>query len=652
MSASPFRPIDRSEHELLVIDDDPASRYATQRRLISAGFRVREAATGADGLAMADSTVSAIVLDLHLPDIDGFEVCRLLRSNPATCHIPILHLTAAYVTDDDKVRGLDAGADAYLTHPVEPAVLVASVQALVRTRVAEAAMRSSEAKFRGIYLSAPSGISLIHRDGNFLDANPAMLKLLGRPLTEVVGRPVEQFIAPDERDKASALTRPADDPNGPLRLTVLDSAGRQVPLEWHLSAHSDDVVLAQVTDITIRLQGERLKEQSIEREREARASAEHLNRTKDEFIAVLSHELRSPLNAMMGWAHVLRRRGGDELTMKGLDAIERNGKAQARLISDLLDMSQLNMGKMGLTFAPVDLVEVVRTAVSTLSPSLLENENEVRIVAEPPPPFVRGDVERLQQVLWNLLSNAVKFSPRGAPIKVTLVAVNDGVRIDVRDEGRGIAEGFLPHIFERFTQADRANQRNRSGLGLGLSIVQNLVQGHGGTVTARSEGPGKGANFEVWLPISGPKAHAGSVVDDVDPDLSEALHGVRLLVIDDDPEARSILQIILADHGAKLRFAANYEEALQLLAAYKPDAIVCDIGLPGQDGYQLISEVRRREFPGERVPAVALTAFSQAKDSAQAVAAGFDIHLSKPVRPLQLLQTISDLIDRERRRPA
>jgi signal transduction histidine kinase/ActR/RegA family two-component response regulator len=425
-----------------------------------------------------------------------------------------------------------------------------------------------------------------------------------------------------------------------------------VPLEWHVSAHSDDVVLAQVTDITVRLLSERLKEQSIERERDARASAEQLNRIKDEFIAVLSHELRSPLNAMMGWAHVLRRRGGDELTMKGLDAIERNGKAQARLISDLLDMSQLNMGKMGLTLAPVDLVEVVSTAVSNLSPSLLENKNEVRIVAEPPPPFVRGDAERLQQVFWNLLSNAVKFSPKGAPIDVRLTAENDGVRIDVRDEGRGIAAAFLTHIFERFTQADRANQRNRGGLGLGLSIVQNLVQAHGGTVTAHSDGPGKGATFEVWLPISGPKAYGSSVVDDVDPDVSNALHDVRVLVIDDDPEARSILQIIFADHGAKVRFAANYEEALQSLAADKPDAIVCDIGLPGKDGYQLIAEVRRGELPGRRVPALALTAFSQAKDSAQALAAGFDVHLSKPVRPLQLLQTISDLIDRERRRRA
>jgi CheY-like chemotaxis protein len=263
--------------------------------------------------------------------------------------------------------------------------------------------------------------------------------------------------------------------------------------------------------------------------------------------------------------------------------------------------------------------------------------------------MVRGDGGRLQQVFWNLLSNAAKFSHKGGVISVVFVVENNGVRVDVRDEGRGITAEFLPYIFDRFTQAERASQRNRSGLGLGLSIVQNLVQAHGGTVTARSDGLDQGATFEVWLPIDGPNVHGGLLLDDAEPKVDAALRDVHLLVIDDDPEARSILQLIFTDHGAKVRFAVNYEEALEALTEFRPDAIVCDIGLPGKDGYQLMEEVRRRESHGEHVPALALTAFSQAKDTAKALASGFDVHFAKPVRPVQLLQALSSLVHR---RPA
>jgi PAS domain S-box-containing protein len=649
MSASAsddFRPIDRSEHELLVVDDDPASRYATQRRLSSAGFRTREAATGAEALASATSLLSAIVLDIHLPDIDGFDLCRRLRSNPETSRIPILHLTAAYVTDDDKVRGLDAGADAYLTHPVEPAVLVATVQALVRTRIAEAAMRTSEAKFRAIYANAPSGICLVDRAGHFLDANPAMLKIMGRPIADVVGRALADFVVPADVAKVPALMRQRADGDAPEELTLMDHGGAEVPLEWRLSSHSDDVVLAQVTDITERMVSERIKQQSLDRERDARTSAEQLNRMKDEFIAVLSHELRSPLNAIMGWVHVLIRRGGDEQTMQGLRAIERNGKAQTRLISDLLDVSRADVGKMRLERTPLDLADVVRSTVAALDAASVENDNEVHVHAEAPLPAVYGDAARLQQVMWNLLSNAIKFSPKGGRIDVVCARDADGVHVAVRDQGQGIAAEFLPHVFDRFAQASSANQRYRSGLGLGLSIVQTLVTAHGGRVTVSSPGLGQGATFEVWLPVDDPSEAGKPDAAGIESPLDSPLHGLRLLVVDDDPEALSMLQIILGDRGASIECARDYDDALQVLQQFGPDLIVCDIGLPGRDGYQLIEEVRRREPRGSRVPALALTAFTQRQDRLRALEAGFDDHLSKPLRPLQLVQAISQLVGR------
>lgn len=650
--SSPFpmpRVIDRSAHELLIVDDDPASRYVTLRRLSSAGFRTREAASGAEALVAADASLSAIVLDVHLPDIDGLELCQLLHEREDTAHIPIVHLSAAYVTDEDKVRGLDSGADAYLTHPVDAAVLVATVQAVVRTHTAEEAMRRSEAKFRTVYENAPSGICLLDAHSRFLDANPAMLSMLHRSLGELVGRRLGDFAA--TRD--AALVHPARAGRRAAdvqQLDLVDGHGKVVPLEWHLSWHSDGVTLAQVIDISARLDEERRRQMAIDRERDARTSAEQLNRMKDEFIAVLSHELRSPLNAIMGWTHVLLSRGANEQTLDGLRAIERNGKAQARLISDLLDMSRLNVGKMRLARSPLDPLEMVQAAVSSLDATSGDNGNPIAVHAAPDLPAVFGDSARLQQVMWNLLSNAVKFSAPHAPIDVVVARDGEGVRIAVRDHGRGIAPEFLPHLFERFTQADSANERFRSGLGLGLSIVSHLVQAHGGRVTATSEGLGRGSTFEVWLPagLTEEAVSGYGALDDGAPVPADAMLGGRkLLLIDDDPEALAMLQIILADRGAQVLCATGYDEALALIEGERPDLVVCDIGLPGRDGYQLIQEIRRREGDGPRVPAIALTAFSQFKDREHARAAGFDAHLTKPARPMHLVRTIALLVSPE-----
>jgi PAS domain S-box-containing protein len=647
--ATGFHPIDRGAHEVLIVDDDPAARYATTRRLASAGFRTVEAASGAEALAAIRPSLSAVLLDVHLPDIDGFALCRHLRSLPEISRIPILQMSAAYVTDDDKVRGLDSGADAYLTHPVDAAVLVATVQALVRTRQAEAAMRRSEANFKAIYLNAPTGLCLLDAEGRFLDANPALQRLLMRPLEGLVGRAVVDFVVPADAERARAMGTGlrAGDGESLAELSLRNGHGRTIPMEWRLSFHSEGVTMAQVIDVSAHRSEQRTQQLSIDRERDARANAEQLNRMKDEFIAVLSHELRSPLNAMMGWTHVLLRQGGAELQLRALRAIERNGQAQARLIADLLDMSRLNVGKMRLTRTLVDVAEVVESAVASLQPTLEENGNAVVLDLEPGLPLVYGDGARLQQVITNLLSNAVKFSPRDASIEVQAASADGGVCIRVRDHGRGIAPEFIPHLFERFTQADSANQRYRSGLGLGLTIVSHLVQAHGGRVSGASEGPGHGATFEVWLPIGTPEAAATGAEDDApDAPLEMPLQGRRLLLVDDDTEALLMLQVVLSDRGATVEFAHDHDEALAALQRQRPDLLVCDIGLPGKDGHQVIREIRRREGDGPRLPAVALTAFAQRSDHEQALAAGFDAYLNKPVRPLLLVKTIGELLGR------
>ena len=650
-----FRPIDRSEHELLVIDDNPASRYATVRQLRSAGFRTREAATGADGLAAADESISGVVLDIHLPDIDGFDLCALLRSRPGTARVPVLHLTAAYVTDEDKVRGLDSGADAYLARPVEPAVLVATVQALVRTRIAEEAMRRSESKFRAIYLQAQAGITLLDDQGRVIDANPAMLKLLARSDAEVIGQPLSDFAPREWAGTIVGFSVASDAPSSSREVPMQRPDGALIHVEWSVSPHIEPgVTMAVATDISQRVALEHQRQQLLDRERIARGEAEQVSRMKDDFIAVLSHELRTPLNAIMSWTHVLRQRGGTDEAMRGLAAIERNGTTQARMISDLLDMSRLNLGKLPLTFTSIDPADEVVASVNAMRPANADAGPRIDVELAPRYRPIRVDASRLQQVIWNLVSNAIKFSPPGGRIAIALIEEAAGLHIRVSDEGQGIAPEFLPFVFDRFAQSDAASNRLRGGLGLGLSIVKQLVEAHGGSVSAASAGLGRGATFDVWLPseqvhveaLEGPDSSHGLEAID----LSQAsLDGMHLLIVDDDPEASAMLRIILSDRGAVVQAAPDVRSALELLALRRFDVLISDIGMAGQDGYDLIREIRRIEvdgpLPRTHLPAIALTSFAREQDRAQALAAGFDAHCAKPLRPLALLQQIRTLLD-------
>ena len=648
-----FRPIDRSQHRLLVINDDPATRYAIARVLRAAGFQTVEAATGTEGLRAAQAEdLSAMVVDVHLPDIDGFELCRILRSQGATSRMPVLHLSAAYVTDEDKVRGLDSGADAYLTHPVEPAVLVATVQALVRTRVAEEAMRRSESKFRAIYEQAPSGLALIDDEGRVRDANPQMLQLLGRCLAEVVGRRLEEFQRPPPHGNPG---------EGPAEVAIEVPGGRTVHLSLSLSAQIEPgVSLIVATDVSQRTALETQRQQLLERERMARSEAERVSRLKDTFIAVLSHELRSPLNAMVGWTHVLQQRGGSDETMRALAAIERNGRLQARMISDLLDMSRLNLGKLPLSLERVDPAEAVVAAVSAVQPDLDAKQIELQVEAEGELGPLRADSSRLQQVISNLLSNAVKFSAKGGRVTVGLRAEGGWVVLTVSDQGQGIAPDFLPFVFDRFMQSDAGRSRQHGGLGLGLSIVKQLVEAHDGRVRVHSAGLGQGALFEVRLPLEGEVARADPPV--AGPEAADSLlapltpesdgeraplAGLRLLVVDDDADASGMLQIIMRDRGASVRVAGSSAQALAALQESDFDVLISDIGMPGKDGYELVRELRGLERQsGRHLPAIALTSFTRGQDEAHALAAGFDAHCPKPLRPLNLVGLVARLAGR------
>ncbi|WP_373536527.1 PAS domain S-box protein [Microcoleus sp.] len=401
------------------------------------------------------------------------------------------------------------------------------------------------------------------------------------------------------------------------------------------------------TDITDRLEAEAERERLLALEKAAREEAEQANRVKDEFLAVLSHELRTPLNPIMGWAKLLQ---SNVLTPQkqryALETIERNAKLQTQLIEDLLDVSRILQGKVSLNIVPVDLAEAIDSAMETVRLSAQVKSIQINAQFAPNVGRVLGDGGRLQQVVWNLLSNAVKFTPAGGKIDIALDRVDTDAQISVTDTGKGIEPDFLPYVFDYFRQADSTYTRKFGGLGLGLAIVRHLVELHGGTVISDSAGEGKGATFTVkipLMPVQPPTIPAASAP----PEKSFNLSGIRVLAVDDDADARDLVVFLLEDCGASVTAVSNATDALAALIVSLPDLLLSDIGMPDTDGYMLLRQVRA--LPAEQgglVPAIALTAYAGEIDYRQALAAGFQRHLSKPLEPDKLLQTMLDLLDR------
>lgn len=401
------------------------------------------------------------------------------------------------------------------------------------------------------------------------------------------------------------------------------------------------------------------KDKLLESERAARIEVERASRMKDEFLATLSHELRTPLNAILGWSQILRHNSKPEDIEEGVQVIERNARVQTQIIEDLLDMSRIISGKFRLDVQRTNLADVVKAAVETVMPAADARGVRIQTVLDPVAGPVSGDPSRLQQVFWNLLTNAVKFTPRGGRVQVVLERVNSHLEVSVIDTGEGIDESFLPHVFDRFRQADATTTRRHGGLGLGLAIVKQLVEVHGGSVRVKSGGVGSGSTFTVALPLTvlhadpqpdtqrrHPEVGAAPVLDET----CMSIEGVKVLVVDDEPDARHLVKRLLEDCKAAVTTAASAREALDTLKTSRPDILVSDIGMPGEDGYSLIRKVR--ELPaseGGNIPAIALTAYARAEDRMKAVLAGFELHVVKPVESAELIAMIASLAKRARR---
>ena len=528
-----------------------------------------------------------------------------------------------------------------------------------RKRV-ETAVSESDRRTRAMLETALDAIIGMNHLGKITEFNPAAERIFGYDRDEALGRELADLLIPLHLRAAhrEGLQRYRATGHGPfvdrrVETTGYHADGHEFPVEVAITRDSNEDpprFTGFVRDLTERAHAERERDQLLQNELAARRDAEAANRAKDQFLATLSHELRTPLNAIVGWTHVLLAGADAAQTRQGLEAIDRNARLQTRLVSDILDVSRIITGGLQLDRQPVDVRSVVATAVDVVQPAANAKQVQLRSHVAASNTTTLGDAQRLQQVVWNLLSNAVKFSKPGGLVEV---AIEDGgpgtIRIRVTDNGEGIDPGFLPFVFERFRQADESISRQHGGLGLGLAIVRTLVELHGGSVRAESDGTDKGATFVVELKsvVGQPVAaavdpqHTGDGSRPRDP---RQLANYRVVVVDDDADGRDALAAILTSAGAKVQIAASADEALRLVHSWCPNILLADIGMPGLNGYDLIREIRRREgHTGAYLPVVAVTAYATSKDRERALAEGFDDHLTKPVSPAAIIQTVQSL---------
>jgi len=667
LSAEPAHPRQREngKREKIIWADDDVDMREFVRRLLADRWDVVAVENGSAALTAAREEETDLVLaDVMMPVLDGFGLVRELRGDPRTATIPII-LLSARAGEESRLEGLRQGADDYLVKPFSARELIARVESrLELSRVRREALSREQELRERLQLPfehMPIGCIMFHPQlKTITDWNPAAEKIFGYQRSEVLGRNgFEVLLEPGSHvreDQIVELLRKGEMAYSINRNVTKD--GRSILCEWHNTPLRDAAgeviaVMSMVQDVTERKQVQAERERLLESERLARTEAERATHIKDEFLATVSHELRSPLTAIVGWADVIRHGKATQGQIEhGVEVIRRNALTQAQLIGDLLDLSRIVTGKMRLTPEVVDLAAVIHAAVELVKPSADARTIEISCSIEPLSERVHGDPARLQQIVGNLLSNAVKFTPRGGRIELTLLRAEEHLEVRVSDTGEGIPADFLPHVFERFRQGDASAAREYGGLGIGLALVRELTQLHGGEVSAASDGEGKGATFTVKLPVAArqrephPEASA-AVPPGVIPGAAR-LEGVRVLLVDDEPDALEVIQRILEDRHAEVTPLRSADAALSLLAAGASfDVLLADIGMPGRDGYEFITDVRKL---GIRTPAAALTALARSEDRTRALYTGFQAHLTKPAQASELLATVASLGNTRSRR--
>ena len=516
----------------------------------------------------------------------------------------------------------------------------------------------ARALLAGIVNSSEDAIISKSLEGVITSWNTSAERMFGYTPEEAIGKSIIMIIPPELREEEKMILGRLRQGQRIEHFETIRVAknGKRINISLTVSpvrnTQGEIIGASKIArDITEKVHSERELTRLLSSERAAREQAEAASRAKDEFVAMISHEIRSPLNAILGWSQMLRQGALDKTaTANALESIERNARAQAQLVSDLLDVSRVITGKLRINARPVDIMNSVESALESVQSAAEAKQITIDVQREPYATVVTGDADRLQQVLWNLLSNAVKFTPRQGHVSVKIARANSHLEVAVSDSGIGISEDFLPYVFDRFAQADTTSARKHAGLGLGLAIARHIVELHGGRIAAESAGEGKGATFRITLPVRAlqlREADPSQTTVPIDTIADEImLNGLRIMVVDDEAETREMLKMMLSSHGAEVLAASSGMEALAQIDECQPGIIVSDIGMPVMDGYMFMKRVRAMDSEQRSVPAIALTAYARAEDRLRALAAGFQMHVPKPVEASELVMVIASLVRR------
>lgn len=623
--------------KILIVDDNEVNRYSTARILRSAGYESVDAASGQEGLSLCLQRPELVLLDVNLPDIDGFQVCKQLRSDPRTADIPIVHTSATFVSDDDRIQGLDVGADGYLTRPFEPRVLIATIRACLRARRAE----SERAKFAKLVEQSRDLIAIYDAQWVPTYMNQAGLNIVGIDAVEYATIPlIKRLLGVGDLSwlEEEFLPKVLREGHGECEVRISNQrTGKELWMNCRMGVQKNEHERVVGYFAVCR----EVSEQKALEEK-LRTVVDDLsasNRKLNEFLATLAHELRNPMSPIRMGLELIRIADDDvSAIQQARTMMERQALQMIRLIDDLLDLSRITQGKLTLRQAQLDIADVISMAVDAIRPAANEARHELEVSLPDDPIVLVGDPNRLAQVFANILNNAVKYTRPEGRISIAAKRDFDRVAISIRDNGLGIPTAMQQSIFEMFTQIDRSIEEGYTGLGIGLTLVKRLVEMHHGTISVHSAGQDQGSEFIVRLPCKTDVADVA--VEHLESNTPHSRH--RVLVVDDNRDSAALLGLVLKVLGNEIELAHDGLEAVATAQLYRPTIILMDLGMPKMNGYDAAREIRRHDW-GKKMILVALTGWGQDEDKKRTHHAGFDFHLTKPAEPAAIQQILDSV---------